>query len=158
MCRKLLNKNFKHLVNIIDVEVIHNNIKSLFLIKMEECSPLPKTMRTLFINMGIAYRVKEYVAGNENMNGIKSKAHRRLLDSYDNPKYYSNYEDEISKFIELDMKFIEEINLFKQIEEIKEELIKSGLIKYKLDISNLNNFMLSKGEICLVDIIYPIVN
>ena len=56
------------------------------------------------------------------------------------------------------MKFIEQINLFKQIEEIKEELIKSGLIKYKLDISNLNNFMLSKGEICLVDIIYPIVN
>ncbi len=145
MARKLIGKKFKHLVNILDVEVLHNKIKSLFLIKMEECFQLSEFLKAIFMDLNITYYIKHYIYGNFNIETIKDEINRKILYEYEDDG-------------EIKEKVINEIHnfkLYKQIEEIKQELIESVLSKYQID-NNVDNFMLNKqGELCLIDFIYP---
>ena len=50
--------------------------------------------------------------------------------------------------------YLQQINLKRQIIELRNELKNSGLIKYELDL-NIGNIMMKNNEICIIDFIYP---
>ncbi len=134
MSRKLIGKKFKHLVDILDVEVIHNKTMSLYLIKMNKCQPMPYQIRLFFENMVVSYLIQpEY---EEHLN----KALTTLYNS-------ATVSNEV-------MRYLKKINIVKQLKEIKEELKIAGLDKYTLDL-NLGNIMMKNNQICLIDFLQP---
>ena len=92
LARKLIGKKYKHLVDILDVEVMHNKVSSLYLIKMDKCTPLVPELQEFIeaINIkgiikskfdvdiiNIAYLAE--VSHNCIQYLIKNKAHNHLL-------------------------------------------------------------------------------
>ena len=144
LARKLIGKKFKHLIDIIDVDVISNNIQNLFLIKMEECLSAPQQIELIFLE--INHDIIDY---------IKSDNPDVKYD-LDHIKFLIIELREKDILTEEDFKFVKDFKFEEQVKEIKEELMKSGLIRNSLDIHAFN-IMLKKGtkDICLIDFITP---
>ena len=126
LARKVLNKHYKHIVDILDIIVIHNRHSSMYIIKMNECKPLTPDLRYFFVKESLRNMILR-------INEIDN-----FLDFPDERIY--NY--------------LHEINLKQQIIELRNELKDSGLIKYELDL-NIGNIMMKNNEICIIDFIYP---
>ena len=129
LAKKLENKHFEHLVDVLDVNVIHSTYRSLYLIKMNKC----EILNDYYIN---------------------------ILDREGAFMYLHEGDESIIKDINYIIKneyiatFFDNIDVFKELKDIRKELEISGLAKYKLDIHS-HNIMLKNKKLCLVDFIYP---
>ena len=156
LARKLIGKNFEHLVRIANVDVITNNYTSLFIIEMEECVPIPESVHTVLENVN--HEIISY------LRDTKSEA-TDFQDKSNFDKYYTkehalasfiDYLWEEEKLTEEDMEYLNSIDLINQLAEMKLELQKCGFTKYDLDI-HINNVMFRKNttDLCLIDFLSP---
>ena len=129
LARKLLNKHYVHLVDVLDIDVIHSDYRSLYMIKMNKCQNLNDYYKLLLEREGA------YIYLNLGDETIIQNINANIIEDYDAP-------------------FFDNIDVEKELKEIRKELEISGLAKYKLDIYR-NNIMLKNNKLCLVDFVYP---
>jgi hypothetical protein len=156
LARKLVGKKLKHLVYIDDVDVIVNNVSSLYIIKMEECEFLPEAISLIFENY------------NDVIIGYIKDMETNPSDFSDESNYDENYSKEnalkdIILFLweddfltDDDLDYLENIDFFEQLKVLKQELKSLGFTKYHLDI-HYRNVMMRKNtdDICLIDFLTP---
>ena len=111
---------------------------------MEECLSAPQQIELIFLE--INHDIIDY---------IKSDNPDVKYD-LDHIKFLIIELREKDILTEEDFKFVKDFKFEEQVKEIKEELMKSGLIRNSLDIHAFN-IMLKKGtkDICLIDFITP---
>lgn len=131
LARKLINKNYEHLVHVFDIEVLHNNVKSIYLIKMEKCWSLYPLMIAFLMKVNVKY----FMSNDE------------LMDKLSN-----NFE--IKGLSEKATEHLKEVDIISQIRQMKKELQDSGLYNYRLDL-NMGNLMIKNGKLCLIDFLMP---
>ena len=129
LAKKLENKHFEHLVDVLDINVIHSDYRSLYLIKMNKCGILNDFYKDILEREGAYIYLHE---GDENI--IKEIN-------------YNIKNDYIATFFD-------NKDIFNELINTRKELEISGLAKYKLDIYR-NNIMLKNKKLCLVDFVYP---
>lgn len=156
LARKLVGKNFHHLVSIKDVDVINNNYRSLYIIRMEECAPLTELLFTV-----LEHLYEEIIC-------YMSDIECNITDFSDDSNFdeYYTKEDVLDQLIKYlceddyidseDLKYLDEINLVGQLKEMKKELHTLGFNKLYLDIHH-DNVMLKKdtNNLCLIDFLTP---
>ena len=119
--RKLINKDFKHLPYIYEVNVISNNYTSLYIILMEKLQPLPEKLNFCLGIYGLGDYIRNYF---------------RYLDA----KYLVNLfeNNDCEEYI-------------KDIFELRGELIQANFdINGKFDLHE-KNFMMKNNRLCLID-------
>jgi hypothetical protein len=119
--RKLINKEFKHLPLIYDVDVISNNYTSLYIIVMEKLKPLPEKLHNCLSIYGMSKHIKNY------FRDLDLKFIQYLFRNNDCEEYIQD------------------------IVELREELIQSKFdINGKFDFHE-KNFMMKNNRLCLID-------
>ena len=140
MCRKLIGKKFIHLVDILDIEVMHNNSRSLYLIKMNKCEAIKYDF------------LREFIETVNLITFLNICERPDVLTKFISDYYIMGQPEGIAESM---IEYLHnEIHIEKQFVELKKELKICGLDKYKLDL-NPNNIMLKNGKICLIDFVHP---